>query len=393
MDVAHKKRGRPRLRDESEFKVEQILPGPGPGSMSQVIAGPSTPRPIAGTRHRRTESLRSLRSQTSEYSPGSGGQPTPMFPPPASMLPPPNMPPPRDLTPAEIPTAFLDLDFIVIRANRPFQEIINSGRDIRGARMADLVTAADNTALPDIRNDIRGEREALDPHYMPPIIRQGQDPLSGVSEADLDRLSQSSADRTYTWARNLPGSEPFPARVRLGKADIYFLAVTLPTFRPIFPPAPPPQFALPPYLSGMPPPNPPLPAPPQYPPTHYSPVYGSPSTARSYGLSQMPSPYPSYPSSPPRYSASQPMQSSQFAVAYPSAGSASFTPRSSREPERQLQPALQLGSILNPTTAGPSGPSRQPPQGSTAQPTSTSDEDEEDGRKKRRKVDISDVLQ
>ena len=114
VDVQHKKRGRPRLREEGEFSsmgTGRSSPG------SSVVAGPShtTPRPIAQTRHRRAESFRSLRSQASDDSSSMIGS-TPIRGPPSFLSPyttqPPGSGPPR----YEVATALLNTDFVIIRA-------------------------------------------------------------------------------------------------------------------------------------------------------------------------------------------------------------------------------------------------------------------------------------
>lgn len=244
-DVQHKKRGRPRLREESEFKVEQMVPEQSMRTPIPAAAGPSTARPIAATRHRRTESLRSLRSQTSEGS-SPAGIPTPGYAPPALQAPFSYFPPPPPaLSAAEVPTAYLDMDFTFIKANRPFEQILANGQDVRGGQLSDVAASADNESFQGIRNGLRTEREAREPAYMPPILQAGQDPLFNVCEADVDRLTQGFRDQTYTWTRSQQGQsqEIFPARVRLAKADIYFVAITLPSFRPVTPQYPSPYSA------------------------------------------------------------------------------------------------------------------------------------------------------
>lgn len=138
------------------------------------------------------------------------------------------------LTPAEVPTAFLDVDLVLLRANQPFQQIMNAGSDIKGRHISELVAPADNEAFQSIRSRLRGEREAREPAYMLPIVQSSQDPVQGVSEADIERLSSGFAEYTYTWRRILGGTEGeiFPARVRMGKTTAYFVIVTLPSFRP-----------------------------------------------------------------------------------------------------------------------------------------------------------------
>ena len=144
------------------------------------------------------------------------------------------------LAPAEVPTAFLDVDLLILRANQPFQQILNNGSDIKGRHLAEIVTPADGEGFQAIRNRLRGEREVREPAYMPPIVQSSEDPVQGVSESDIERLTSGFADYTYSWVRNRggPEGEMFPARVRMGKTTAYFVVVTLPSFRPTVTPAP-----------------------------------------------------------------------------------------------------------------------------------------------------------
>lgn len=63
--MPHKKRGRPRLREQGgESKAEQAAPESSGQAASSSVE--STPRPIATPRRRRTDSLRTIRSQASD---------------------------------------------------------------------------------------------------------------------------------------------------------------------------------------------------------------------------------------------------------------------------------------------------------------------------------------
>ena len=208
-----------------------------------IASSPTSSRPIAGTRHRRTESLRSLRSQTSDSSGGSA-LPTPTFPPPSSALYrfglQPSTYPSVDPGSVETPTAYLDMDLTFIRANHAFQQAISGGWDVARRRLEDIAVSADNNNFQSIRNQLREEREARDPSYMPPILHHSQDPLQGVSDGDIDQLAQGFTDRTYIWAPNQPIAprERFTVRVRLAKANTYFVVVTLPPLRQQMPSQP-----------------------------------------------------------------------------------------------------------------------------------------------------------
>lgn len=422
-DVPHKKRGRPRLREEGEFKVEQM-----PLEQSAQTSAPMTPgapaapagRPIARTRHQRTESLRSLRSQTSDGSSGSS-LPTPGYPPilQAGWTYPTSRPPSFGIPAHLTPTAFLDLDFNFIRANRPFQQILSNDQDVRGRQLQDVVAPADGESFMALRGRLKGERESREPAYMPPILPPGEDPIQGVMEDDAERLSSGFSDQTYTWTRAEPGPqrETFPARVRLAKATTYFVVVTLPSFRPVdmLPPAtslPPPGFiAAPPRIPTLPSqPSDPRIETQSAPPGPYYPQAGVlPGTPQFFPTVANPSlPNRSYPSIqplqqgqpyPPTAQQQQQPGTPRLPTAEPPMQITPITPLTAAvAPRPQLASSMQLPPLTGTPGSRPAGPAieaagaLQQQQQQRQQEQQPSD-DEEESPRKRRRMDISDVLQ
>ncbi|CAK4031394.1 hypothetical protein AC578_9363 [Lecanosticta acicola] len=427
IDVQHKKRGRPRLREETEFKVEQMLPEPGPSTAMAVGGAEAQGRVMAAPRHGRTESYRSLRSQCSD---GSGVPPSPTFP----FPPPPTatqttfgvQQPPSAPSPGapgyEVPTAYLDLDLVFLKANQPYRQIMIGGQDVVGRQLSDIAAAMDGESFANIRSRLRTEREARDPSYMPPINPPGQDPLQGASEADVERYTQGFDDRTYTWTQTQVGqsAQSFPARVRLAKANSYFVAVTLPTFRPIeqIPPhAPPPQYARRPHSSSM---HTPRPESYRSPARHVA-THSAPSSITGYGpfpggqiLSVGPRPS-SQQSTTRAYLPPQPMLSApqqqpypshqsgpsgtpRLPVAEPPTETTAFTPRSApRELPQSSSAGPQLPPIVESPAPRPSREQQQPIAGpSTSRAATTEPPGEtsasEDAPRKRRRLGLDDVL-
>ncbi|OQO09342.1 hypothetical protein B0A48_04740 [Cryoendolithus antarcticus] len=249
VDVAHKKRGRPRLRDDGEFKMERPLPTPLAATSSAVDTGMIQSRPMATPRHRRQESFRSIQSLTSEGSP-SYGPPTPSY------LPQSHQPYQSALTYAsprssaqsklasEVPTALLDMNLVIMRANRAFQQIMAAGRELTQQRLTEIAAPADSESFIAIRDSLREERDGREPSYLPPILPSGETPISGVDDRDVERYTEGYRDRTHTWLQLQAAhgaAQTFPARIRLAKAATYFIVVTLPSFRPVGDQAPPQQ--------------------------------------------------------------------------------------------------------------------------------------------------------
>lgn len=312
-----------------------------------MVGEQSSGRVIAQPRRNRGESFRSIRSQGSEGS-SVYGMPSPGFASAAPLQPqygfqhPPAPPPGRPISP-EVPTGFLDLDFVFIKANRSFQQIMLGGQDLRGRRLADVASPADNENFHAIKNRLRTERETKDPSYLPPILQPGQDPVLGVPERDVDQVTQGFEDRTYIWTQAQPvrDVQTFPARTRLAKAGIYFVAVTLPSFHPVEQPqAPPPP---PQHLQGG----------------H---MYASPFAV---------TPNPSEGFGPPRQHISQSAPPSSYltypgvtAPAPPTPGARTYPPAHAQmaHPQASPYPSYHLSTAL-PTT--PRLPIAEPPTGAT----------------------------
>ena len=391
-----------------------MLPEPTTQAAITPVAGPSSARPIAGTRHRRTDSLRSLRSQTSDGSSASALA-TPSFPPPlaspASFGPQRPPPPGAGLLAPQIPTAYLDLDFVLIRANVPFTQIISGGREMTGRQLGEFAAPVDSENFNAIKNQLRAEREAREPAYMAPILHAGQDPLQGVSESDIDRLSQSFTDHTYTWTRSQPmtSTETFPARIRLAKAAIYFVVVTLPSFRPVVPP----QFSVPAPAFAVPPP---LPMPEGYllqrqgatqsaPPIVYQPPSisaGLPPPERPPIVQATESrTYPPYPLQQPFQPHQQlaPPTTPRLLAAEPPVEAIPFStpPYIPREALRASEAPVQLPPLVSSSSGSAAQSRARESEAEQQQVLSEEEEDEggESGRspKKRRKVGIHDVIQ
>lgn len=416
-------------------------------STSPTMLMTTPTRPIAATRQRRAESFRSIQSMTSEES-SSYGPPTPSFlpRPPAPFQTPLTYPPPahqvhHTSAEGEVPTALLDLDFVIIRANTSFQQIMADNRDLTRSRLHEIAAPADAESFMSIRSRLRGEREAREPAFLPPIVSSGEDPLGGVSDAEVEQLTQGFSDQTYTWIQlksGPRGSQTFPARVRLAKGATYFVVVTLPSFRPVEPA----QSLLPAaqvgshYLFG-----PPLlpaeealkerqhpanthSAPPSllYP---YEPAHGPAqhmhhrqhAPTRTYPQPQpQPHPQPSYPylyhqPQPQLFQPAQPMpgpsQETRPLAANPNTQAPTYGQATFRAPPTGSSRDVQLPPIsASPSLAHTLGPSSMPPiQGppTTTAPTagargSSESEEDSEGRRlrsprKRRRMGIDEVLQ
>ena len=226
--MPHKKRGRPRLREDTDFRVDTTAHQERPSTSGSATGLPTGERPVAAMRHRRGESLRTLRSSISSASGVSVTSPTSYGRPSSRSIETVYGLPPQSMV---IPTAFLDLDLVIVKANSAFQNLFAGVQDIRGRRLGDIARPTDADSFQAVRNMLREEREEKEPHYLPPILQHGHDPLNGTTERDLDDVTRGFEDRRYMWTYTLHGGleQTLSTRVRLAKSSAYFVTLALPS--------------------------------------------------------------------------------------------------------------------------------------------------------------------
>lgn len=374
MDVQHKKRGRPRLRDEETGRG--VTYG-GENSHPHLYSGQSQLLGLQGSDQRaqpRTLSYREIRShpessygnsRASFSQASSNGYASTQDPLPSNQN-----------IPEANPTAILTMDFVVLRSNYSFSEALSLRSSVEGRSIKDLLIPSDREKLQRLQNSLSGEVQ--EKAHLPSI-------RSSIPGPTLDILSATAGfqQRPEYWTFRLPHdqSRGFPVSISLAKASTYFLVLTLVAG------SKPPPLTLPSTTRGW---VPPLPSP------------LSVQSMRSPGLdhhsmSQMALGYPTAPPSRQpviqpittyRRSPSQPRDSNTS----PSTGSAGTAPSSlhcsdvPRDNLRHLQlPPIQTSGIPGSSRSGDKG--RGDGMGSSAKGSPQSAK-----RKKRRRVDLGEIL-
>ncbi|TIA38942.1 hypothetical protein D6C78_03643 [Aureobasidium pullulans] len=370
-DVPHKKRGRPRLRDEGQFNIQQG--GSEAEGMGSPGLGPSTGRPMARPGHRKTASLRTLAAFAAEQSHqplntfnasaathgpaySLGGGSSTRFAPPSRQ--------PRLAPSPEVPIAFLDTDFVVLKANATFQRLFSWLQEIRGMRLSDIAKPLDGDSFQNARNRLREEREVREPAYLPPILQPRLDPVAGIgtTDHDVEEVTRGFADHQFAWTFRLGGGidQTLPVRMRLAKTSVYFVTLFLPPLPPqgteqIPTPQPPPVMF--PARNTAPPP---------------APFQGSPRMMEQQpGISEPPSTYYAFPTADPvpqhyshprRYSLSE--QQAAYAQSMQYQSQHTFQQQQQPPPHQPQQmlppPPLSQTSDQRPGTAGSGSSSIQP---------------------------------
>ncbi|KAF1939569.1 hypothetical protein EJ02DRAFT_352111 [Clathrospora elynae] len=222
-DVQHKKRGRPRLRDDREFILEERGPPPshtlGAVSVSETFARQS---PLTASHpHRASDPLRAL---------ASAGPGIPNVNPQVAMSPCSARP---NFAYQQLPVVYLNLDLVIQKSNQAFADLVSFLGDIRGKHLADLLEVRQNDNLQRLRNELRDERDEREPTYMAPITPVGQDPMRTVMESvvdqDIDHLTQGFTDRSILLSFRLPSGDyhSLQVQVRLAKTSLYFVTLVV----------------------------------------------------------------------------------------------------------------------------------------------------------------------
>ncbi|KAF1840830.1 uncharacterized protein K460DRAFT_294642 [Cucurbitaria berberidis CBS 394.84] len=234
-DVQHKKRGRPRLRDDREF----LRPEEGGRPPSQVSGALPASEALAHQApfpashpHPPSDASRVMESNIAQMNQSSnGGQPSSlgnygrMSTSPYTAGP--------NLADQILPVAYLDLDLVIQRSNRAFQDLVAFLGDIKGKQLGDLLETRQNESLQRLRNELREERDEREPTYMPPITPVGQDPMRAVMDCvvdqDIDHMSQAFTDRPMFLSFRLPSGQyqSLQVQIRLAKTSLYFVTLVV----------------------------------------------------------------------------------------------------------------------------------------------------------------------
>lgn len=256
VDVQHKKRGRPRLRDERESRYDNMGPGyphPPEASMRRPvsfygpIAGPSE-SPIGtpfGDSLQRSGSYRVLKSQ----GPGPGHMGGPIA--------------PRYIDQAlqeanvygsvqsvprmiaqEPMCAYLNMDMQFVRATQSFAETVGI-QAIVPRKLQDVVVPMDLEKVIRQQRSLDEERRQKEPNYLPPIyLKVEEERIIQSIGFGPEEMGQVRIDRQETLTFQGPDGPPrsFQVRLGLGKRESTYFVVLILQLQPpqnAYHPAPP----------------------------------------------------------------------------------------------------------------------------------------------------------
>ncbi|RSL39465.1 hypothetical protein CEP53_014031 [Fusarium sp. AF-6] len=256
VDVQHKKRGRPRLRDDRDTRYDPSrFPHPQDAAARRPLSIYPSGVPLGPGEHMAPRYLeRTLNTDPSPY-------PAPL--PPAAR--------------GGEPVAFLNMKMDFAKTSSAFTEAVGHPV-LHGQNLSDVVAPSDRDKVLSIRSQLIEEQTRKEPNYLPPILARLDHIIQGLGFGAED-IGRFQLDRQeYLVFRGVDGQpRQFPIRLGLAKeGSIYFVVMMLSLRYPL-PPSPisrevahaygsqppTPQAA---YSQRIPPPAP-VPAPPPFDPT------------------------------------------------------------------------------------------------------------------------------
>lgn len=234
--MQHKKRGRPRLREERDLRYELS----GRGTSGGQSAEPSIRRPVptlygqpsastgsgygVSTRRGHSASYRVLKSQPADsivprfIERGSASDAN-VYPAPLSIS-----------TRALEPAVFLTTDLEMAKASNTFLDAIGR-HTVKGLNLLDVISPMERERVVSLQRQMHDERERKDPQYLPPIfVKRDEERVIQSLGLSSDDLAHYAMDwQEYLTFSSADGQQrTFPVRMGLAKQDsIYFIVLLL----------------------------------------------------------------------------------------------------------------------------------------------------------------------
>ena len=230
VDVQHKKRGRPRLREEESSRGLAFRTDYPPEELYSIPNGVLAP---SESQRHRSKTYRELRSQPEstygeqrprtsdssisqqQYMRGAAGYGSSIGGP--------------AFISDHVPTAILTTDFVVTQHNRALSDALSLSFTARGQSLSDLVVPAERERIRRLQASIQSElREALHAAY----VNGGSNPhasIPAIEHIDLARVTAGYRMRSEYWTFRLPREQSigFPISVSLARDGAHFVILTL----------------------------------------------------------------------------------------------------------------------------------------------------------------------
>ncbi len=229
VDVQHKKRGRPRLREENMHEVDYGLEYP--DGEHYPIRNGMVSVPQVGSR--KSKSYRELRSQPDDPYGGSRSRPRdsdyPLHQPPQGATRLPASPTSSHLSQSP-PTVFLTPDFLVAEHNLAFADALGLACSAKGQSLADLVIPSEKGKIQRLQTALRAEM--IDQSHAGRVHGGSYENTSGmpaIENLDLGHATAGFRPRSEYWTFRLPKGRSigFPITLSLARNGGHFIILTL----------------------------------------------------------------------------------------------------------------------------------------------------------------------
>ncbi|KAH6856554.1 hypothetical protein B0I37DRAFT_334016 [Chaetomium sp. MPI-CAGE-AT-0009] len=229
IDVQHKKRGRPRLRDDNQAKYEGARFGSAVDAMRRPLSSAYGPGPPLGMVYddplRRTQSYRVLKSQPAESI-------APRFPERGLASDANIYPAPLSIATARVPeepVAYLTIGLEFSRASASFLGAIGRA-SVTGLEITNVLAAEERPRASRLQQQAQEEQTRKDPAYLPPIFNDRSDAVMqslGFTPEEVSRYPLHWQD-TFTFLGDDGQARQIPVRAGLAtRNSIYFVVLLL----------------------------------------------------------------------------------------------------------------------------------------------------------------------
>jgi hypothetical protein len=247
VDVQHKKRGRPRLRDEREPRFEGVGVGVGvgpgypphpEGSMRRPLSSyhPSDQSTFSADTLQRSSSYRVLKSQGAPMSGSMGGPMAPRYldhanPADANIYGGSILPTSR-MGPSQEPAcAYLNLEMQIVKATPSFGETIGVP-SVYQRKLQEIVSPNDREKVARLQRMFDDERREKEPNILPPIylVKFEDDRVIQSLGFGPEEIGQPRSDRQEMFTFHAPDGQQRTFQIRIGlakKESTYYVVLLI----------------------------------------------------------------------------------------------------------------------------------------------------------------------
>ena len=225
VDVQHKKRGRPRLREEDSLRGVSYH---NTYAHPEMFPGENTVISVAQADRPRSKSYRELRSQPDAlYATQRPRTSDAVYYDPQQLY---GMSSARSsFLPNTTPTVLLTPEFTVAQQNRAFADTLALPYTARGWQLLDLVLPSEREKVNRVQTLLRAELQAANPMYPRDGNYDSRSGMPPIESLDVGLATSGFKTRSEYWTFRISHdqSRGFPISITLARTSTYFVVLTL----------------------------------------------------------------------------------------------------------------------------------------------------------------------